>query len=119
MKQLISTILFSPPLVKRLGPLLARIHQTSYLYLGRCAAAWQGGLHPKHRLTRYHDFFIENISEGDRVLEVGCRNGTLLRDIAVKCKKVILGVESNPKNVAAARSRFKDLPKVEIIHSDI
>jgi len=27
------------------------------------------GEHPKHRLMRYHDFFIENIADGQRVID--------------------------------------------------
>ena len=38
------------------------------------SAPWSHGQgeHPKHKLTRYHDFFIEHIADGAHVLDVGC-----------------------------------------------
>lgn len=46
------------------------------------AMAYGGGEHPKHRLTRYHDFFIQRIRDGERVLDVGCGYGAVARSIA-------------------------------------
>ena len=42
------------------------------------------GIHPKHSLTNYHDFFIERIKNGDNVLDVGCGNGSVAISIAKK-----------------------------------
>lgn len=36
------------------------------------AMVYGQGEHPKHKLTRYHDFFIEHIADGAHVLDVGC-----------------------------------------------
>ena len=30
------------------------------------------GVHPKHKLTNYHNFFIENVNNGENVLDIGC-----------------------------------------------
>ncbi len=46
------------------------------------AMAYGKGEHPKHRLTRYHHFFIQRIQDGDRVLDVGCGYGAVARSIA-------------------------------------
>ncbi len=40
--------------------------------LNRLAIVYDGGVHAKHRLMRYHDFFVERISPGEHVLDVGC-----------------------------------------------
>lgn len=40
------------------------------------------GVHPKHRLTQYHAFFVERIGTGDRVLDVGCSYGAVTRSVA-------------------------------------
>lgn len=40
------------------------------------------GEHPKHKLTHYHDFFIERIADGENVLDVGCGYGAVARSIA-------------------------------------
>jgi SAM-dependent methyltransferase len=62
------------------------------------------GLHPKHALTRYHDFFIENIGEGERVIDLGCGVGALAASIASKAKAHVTGVDWTPGNLAKARA---------------
>ena len=119
MKKLIKKILLSPYIAKKITKILLRIHRFSYTYLGLFSGASENGIHPKHRLTNYHKFFVDNISENDAVLDVGCGNGLLLRDIAVKTKAVVVGVDISENNVKTAKKELSTLPNVEIIHSDI
>ena len=119
MKKLIKKILLSPYIAKKITKILLRIHRISYAYLGSFASASENGIHPKHRLTNYHKFFVDNISENDAVLDVGCGNGLLLKDIAVKTKAVVVGVDISENNVKTAKKELSTLPNVEIIHSDI
>jgi SAM-dependent methyltransferase len=64
------------------------------------------GEHPKHRLMRYHDFFIENISDGQRVIDIGCGYGAVARSIArARPKSQVIGVDYDPKRLAEARAR--------------
>lgn len=99
--------------------MFASMHSWSYAWAGRFAAASEGGLHPKHRLIRYHQFFVERLAEGERVLEVGCGNGALLEDVANKTKGFTVGVEIDGGNAAAARKRLGRLANVEIVHGDV
>ena len=46
------------------------------------AMAYGGDVHPKHRLMRYHDFFVERIAAGSRVLDIGGGYGAVARSIA-------------------------------------
>lgn len=119
MKKLLQKILFHPLIARKITGLLARIHQLSYAYVGAFAVASEGGLHPKHRLMNYHMFFLNNLSEGDRVLDVGCGNGALLKDIAGKTAATAVGVEISEDNVKLAQKRLSALTNAEIIHSDI
>jgi hypothetical protein len=64
------------------------------------AMAFGRGEHPKHRLTRYHDFFIERINDGERVLDVGCGYGAVARSIArAKPAAKVTGVDYDPKKL--------------------
>lgn len=119
MKVFFKKILFVPSIAKKITKLLVGIHQFSYRYLGVFASASESGLHPKHRLICYHKFFVENVSKGDRVLDIGCGNGVLLKDIAVKTDAFAVGVDISEENVKVARKTLSDSPKVEIVCSDI
>ncbi len=75
MKKVLKKILLNPAIASKITWLLVKIHQKSYSYVGSFASASDGGLHPKHRLIEYHKFFVDNVSAGNSVLDVGCRNG--------------------------------------------
>lgn len=63
------------------------------------------GIHPKHRIMNYHKFFIENINKNEVVLDVGCGNGSLTKDVAGKAKKVI-GIDIEENNIKKAENMF-------------
>ncbi len=64
----------------------------------------EGGIHPKHRLLGYHEFFTNNILGTDSVLDIGCGNGALSYDIAGKAKFVV-GIDIEQKNIKEAIKR--------------
>lgn len=66
---------------------------------------YDGGLHAKHRLTRYHDFFLERVAPGERVLDIGCGNGALAADLARRGRATVTGVDQDPTAIRSARSR--------------
>ncbi|MBN2751173.1 MAG: class I SAM-dependent methyltransferase [Rhodospirillaceae bacterium] len=53
------------------------------LVINERAMALGHGEHPKHRLTAYHQFFIDRTTNTDRILDVGCGYGAVARDIAL------------------------------------
>lgn len=77
-----------------------------YRELDLAAIAYEGGVHPKHRLTRYHDFFVERVRPGDRVLDIGSGKGELAHDLVVKGGACVVGVDHDPNHLAFARSHF-------------
>ena len=86
------------------------------------AIEYDKGIHPKHRLTRYHEFFIERINDGETVLDVGCGNGVVAMDIASKRKNsFILGVDINKKNIEIAKKNHtkSSLENISFICGDI
>ncbi|MFH1023639.1 MAG: class I SAM-dependent methyltransferase [Planctomycetota bacterium] len=82
------------------------------------AIAREGGVHPKHRLTGYHDFFTGRISAAERVLDAGCGNGAVAFDVARKTGARVVGVDIDPGHIAEARRRFSH-PGVEYRVGDV
>lgn len=69
------------------------------------ATAYGGGEHPKHRLMRYHDFFVGNIAPGSRVLDVGCGYGAVARSIAGRVPEVtVVGIDFDETRIAQAQA---------------
>ncbi|MCC7252922.1 class I SAM-dependent methyltransferase [Hyphomicrobium sp.] len=76
------------------------------------------GVHPKHRLTRYHDFFIERISDKDSVLDVGCGYGAVARSIARAYPSIkVVGVDYDKGRLGQARASDNP-PNLSFVESD-
>ena len=73
--------------------------------IDRVATAYDGGEHAKHRLMRYHDFFVERIDAAERVLDVGCGKAELARDIAERSGARVTGIDIDEGYLAHARRR--------------
>ena len=92
--------------------LLFRLDQWLYYLQGQMAIAYGNGIHPKHRHIRYHDFFVARLAPGERVLDVGCNNGTVAFDMAERANVQVVGIEIRPDNLAQAR-KLHPHPNVE------
>lgn len=67
------------------------------------ALAYGNGEHPKHYLTNYHHFFVDNIENGEKVIDVGCGYGSVSRSIAfAKPDSVVLGVDNDLPRLSQA-----------------
>ena len=73
-----------------------------YKVISSLAIKYEGGVHPKHRILNYHQFFLDNIEQNNNVLDVGCGNGSLTFDLSKKAQKVV-GVDLNEKYLAVAK----------------
>lgn len=69
------------------------------------AMAYGGNVHPKHRLMRYHDFFVDRIAAGSRVLDIGCGYGAVARSIVTRVPdSTVVGVELDQGRLSQARA---------------
>jgi SAM-dependent methyltransferase len=85
---------------------LLRAYDDVYRSLDRAAIAYDGGVHAKHRLTRYHDFFVDRVRPGERVLDVGSGKGELAHDLVHRSGATVVGIDNDPNHLAFARGRF-------------
>ena len=86
------------------------------------AIVYGEGIHPKHRLTSYHDFFVKRIQDGESVLDVGCGIGVVSMSLAqARRKSKILGIDINEKNIDYANklSKEKAIKNINFICGDI
>ena len=70
------------------------------------AIDYGGGVHVKHRLMRYHDFFVDRVRAGERVLDIGSGNGAVAHSVASRSSAVVVGLDMSQDNVVGARRMF-------------
>jgi SAM-dependent methyltransferase len=92
---------------RRLAPkeratFLAALDTPIYHLQGETAVEANGGLHPKHRLMRYHDFFVDRIKPGERIIDLGCGVGALAASIAEHARAHVTGMDWTQKNLDKA-----------------
>ena len=86
--------------------------------INRLAIEYDGGVHVKHRLMRYHDFFVERISPGERVLDVGCGYGAVAYSVASRAGAVVVGIDLRAENIVKARQLFQH-PNLSFLQGDV
>jgi SAM-dependent methyltransferase len=106
MKKLILIFLRYPFVARRVVPMVLKLHNLSYNLTGMlCSSLEPDGIHPKHRLMRYHDWFQERLSSNWHGLDVGCGNGALAYDLKSACRSVV-AIDINPDNISRAKKQF-------------
>lgn len=96
---------------------LLDLDERLYPHQGEAAVRYDDGLHVKHRLLRYHDFFVERIAAGQTVLDIGCGLGAVAYSVAGRSGAHVTGIDRNPESIARARSRFV-LPNLDFVCGD-
>ena len=82
------------------------LNNKSYYHISRLAVLTNNGIHPKHKIMNYHQFFVDNVDENDTVLDLGCGNGFNTYDVASKAKKV-MGIDKVSKNIDYAKNHYQ------------
>ncbi len=74
------------------------------------------GMHPKHRIMHYHNFFVKRIVSGDRVLDIGCGIGAVAHSIA-EAGGEVTAIDISEANIESAK-RMNPHPKIQYICGD-
>lgn len=85
---------------------LFRMDDALYRLESESAIRYGYGTHTKHAHTHYHDFFVERIASGERVLDIGCGKGELTHDIAERAGAVVIGIDHRAEPIEAAKEQF-------------
>jgi SAM-dependent methyltransferase len=96
---------------------LLQLYDDAYVGVDLGAILYDDGVHAKHRLTRYHDFFVDRIRSGERVLDVGCGKGELAYDIAERGGATVVAIDASPWMLEFARKRFSH-PRVTYLQAN-
>lgn len=96
---------------------LFRIETDLTRHMDEAAIRYDGGIHAKHRLMRYHEFFVERVRPGERVLDLGCGHGAVAYSMASRGGAIVTGVDVSEISIAEARRRFEH-PKLRFVQQD-
>jgi 2-polyprenyl-3-methyl-5-hydroxy-6-metoxy-1,4-benzoquinol methylase len=86
---------------------MLNLHTFVYQQLGKLSVKYEHGTHPKHRLTRYHEFFVNNVKNNESVIDLGSGRGDVTYDVSKKTTAEVLGIELNKNNLNYAFSTYK------------
>ena len=100
------SVVAADPDRKRAVRELLEVEAAARRQLDAAAIRYDDGVHAKHRLTGYHDFFVERIRPGERVLDVGSGKGELAHDLVVRADAEVVGIDNDPHHLAFARARY-------------
>jgi len=94
-----------------------RLEQELDHVVNRLAIRHDGGVHTKHRHTKYHDFFTHRIQPGERVADIGCGIGELARDIAQRCQATVVAIDNDPAKLELSQKHAPH-PRVTYLYQD-
>lgn len=103
---------------KQAARFLLDLDTALYPLQSQAATRYEGSVHPKHRITHYHDFFVQRIRKDERVLDVGCRTGEVAFEIAGKTGAKVTGIDIDLPSLQEGRRRNAH-PNLEMIEGDV
>lgn len=116
MRKFIKRVIFCKALAKLLIKPILRCHSLCYKLAGQYAIILNGGIHPKHRILRYKEWFLENIQPGWTILDIGSNTGMLSLTLAEKAS-FVYGIEADEKHVNIAKTQYAR-DNIEYIYAD-
>jgi SAM-dependent methyltransferase len=105
MRTFIKRAIFNKTLAKLFIKPILRCHSKCYALASRYSVILNDGIHPKHRILKYKEWFLENIEPGWNVLDIGSNTGMLPCMLAQKAR-FVYGVEINDEYVSIAKTQY-------------
>ena len=115
-KKILKKILFSPTLATVLVIPSLKLHNFSYFLSGTYSRLSESGIHPKHSILKYKEWFLSNVKSSDIVLDIGSNTGSLPAMLALKVKYVY-GIEISEALLTEAKKN-NQLNNIEFINGD-
>ena len=97
-KKLILNSFFARILIR---PLL-KLHSFLYKLISSYAILNNNGIHPKHDILKYKEWFFNKIDENSVVIDIGCNTGSLPLVLSQKAK-FVYGIEIVEKHILKAK----------------
>jgi 2-polyprenyl-3-methyl-5-hydroxy-6-metoxy-1,4-benzoquinol methylase len=82
-----------------------RLHNLLYRLSTVAAIGLNNGVHPKHHIVRYKEWFLRNISDNDVVLDVGCNTG-MMANLMSKKASFVYAVDIDSAHIKVAEKTF-------------
>lgn len=117
MRSLIHRFLYNPKTARLLLKPVLRLHNLCYKLAGRWSILVNNGIHPKHEILQYPQWFARQIKTDWTVMDVGCHNGQMTRKIAEDAE-FVYGIEMDAGKIQQARQQ-KNPDNIEYICADI
>jgi len=92
------------------------LHSCCYRIAGKFAIILNDGVHPKHQILKYKEWFLENIEDDWTVLDVGSNTG-MLASLLSKKAGFVYGIEIDREHAAIARSQHA-ADNIDYIYAD-
>ncbi|MBK26576.1 MAG: hypothetical protein CME70_21430 [Halobacteriovorax sp.] len=112
----VKRIIINPFMAKVLLPLVLRLDNFLRKLITTLSIQYNGGIHPKHDILKYEQWFIDRLDKEDVVLEVGSHTGEMSKKMSPHVKE-ILAVEIIPKHVKKAIS-MNSMENIRFLEGD-
>lgn len=97
---------------------LLSLDEWLYAHQGQQAINYGDGLHVKHRVMRYHEFFVSRVKPGESIIDVGCGAGAVAYDLATKGDAMVTAIDSHQGQIEEAR-RVRAHQNITYISGDV
>lgn len=114
--RLINIMFRIKPISKLLIKPILKIHGACYKLASNMAIQLNSGIHPKHKIMQYKEWFLNNINDDAVVLDIGCNTGMMPQVMSEKAM-FVYGIEIEKKHIEIARN-LRQQDNIEFICAD-